>query len=337
VPTRPDRDRRARQHSRIARVLQILSLIQSRGRWNSRAIAQELEISERTVYRDLEVLEFAGVPWYYDDEDQCYRVRADFRFPTLGLSEGEAAGQAVATALTSASGLGPNQGSAPITRKLSANSSASVQQTLSDAARLIEVFDLKFVDHSKHQEAIKVAQHALLNGKQLIGNYESPYESKPKRIQLHPYRLCLIKNAWYLIGHQHGDTKILTYRIVRFRTLRLLDEPALVPGDFSLKEYFGNAWSVYRGLKSHDVELLFKPHAAKIVVETQWHHTQRVTTHRDGSATLQFKVDGLTEILNWLLAWTGRVEVKQPDVLRALFVQALRQGIEDHPVNDSTD
>jgi predicted DNA-binding transcriptional regulator YafY len=264
-------------------------------------------------------------------------VRADFRFPTLGLSEDEAAGQAVATARSSASGLGIAQGSTPTTRKLASTSSDSVQQTLADAARLIEVFDLKLADHSRHQEAINVAQHALLKGKQLIGNYESPYEEKPRRIQLHPYRLCLIKNAWYVIGHQQGDAKILTYRIARFRTLRLLDEAALVPGDFSLKEYFGNAWSVYRGLKSHDVELLFKPHAAKIVVETQWHHTQRVTKHRDGSTTLQFKVDGLTEILNWLLAWTGRVEVKQPDVLRALFVEALKQGMEDHPVNDTTD
>jgi predicted DNA-binding transcriptional regulator YafY len=330
IPAKPDRDRRARQHARIARVLQLLSLIQSRGRWNSRAIAQELEVSERTVYRDLEVLEFAGVPWYFDDEDQCYRVRCDFRFPTLGLSEEEATGQAISTALASATGLGSSQGSASTTRKLSANSSQAVQQTLSDAARLIEVFDLKLVDHSRHQEAIKAAQHALLNGKQLIGNYESPYEDDVKRIQLHPYRLCLIKNAWYLIGHEQGLTEPRTYRIARFRTLRFLDELAIVPRDFSLKGYFGNAWSVYRGLKSYNVGLWFKPHAAKVVGETQWHHTQEVIKHHDGSITLQFTVDGLTEILNWLLSWTGRVEVKQPQELRGLFVEALRRGIEDH-------
>lgn len=48
-----DRDHRARQAERLARILSGLRLIQSGGQWNARAIAQELEVTERTVYRDL--------------------------------------------------------------------------------------------------------------------------------------------------------------------------------------------------------------------------------------------------------------------------------------------
>ena len=59
---RPDRDRRVRQADRLARVLRVLELIQSRGRWTTKAIADEIECSERTVYRDLDVLKFAGIP-----------------------------------------------------------------------------------------------------------------------------------------------------------------------------------------------------------------------------------------------------------------------------------
>lgn len=104
VPRRPDRDRRVRQNERIARVLGVLNLIQSRGRWNLKAIASELDCSPRTIQRDLEVLEFAGVPWYVDPADKCYRVRADYQFPTLMLTQDETIGQVVATALTKASG-----------------------------------------------------------------------------------------------------------------------------------------------------------------------------------------------------------------------------------------
>jgi hypothetical protein len=132
VPGRADRDRRVRQHERIARVLKVLNLIQSRGRWNVKAISQELECSERTVYRDLEVLEFAGVPWYYDETDQCYRVRPDFRFPTLGLTEEETIGQAVATVLTRAPGLDAGGTSSPTTRKLAATSNEEIQQVPAD-------------------------------------------------------------------------------------------------------------------------------------------------------------------------------------------------------------
>ena len=64
VPRRPDADRRVRQADRIARVLRVLELIQSRGRWTRKAIAEELEVSIRTVYRDLDVLRFLGVPYY---------------------------------------------------------------------------------------------------------------------------------------------------------------------------------------------------------------------------------------------------------------------------------
>ncbi len=122
IKKRPDRDRRVRQNERMARVLKTLELIQSRGRWNAKAIAEEIGCSQRTVYRDLEVLEFSGVPWYFDENDQCYRVRPDYRFPVFGLTEEEALGQALATALTNTPGLDVSPGAAPTTQKLQVTS-----------------------------------------------------------------------------------------------------------------------------------------------------------------------------------------------------------------------
>src|SRR5688572_25883429 len=103
--TRPDRDRRVRQNARIARVLGVLNLIQGRGRWSLSAIAEELACSERTIRRDLEVLEFAGVPWYRDAADQTIHVRPDYKFPVLMLTDEELLGQALATSATRSPGL----------------------------------------------------------------------------------------------------------------------------------------------------------------------------------------------------------------------------------------
>ena len=64
---RAESERRLRHSTRIARVLQVLNLIQGRCRWNAKSIAQELEYSERTIFRDLQVLELAGIPWFFDD------------------------------------------------------------------------------------------------------------------------------------------------------------------------------------------------------------------------------------------------------------------------------
>lgn len=327
-PSRPDRDRRVRQNARMARVLGVLNLIQSRGRWSLKTIAEELECSERTIRRDLEVLEFAGVPFYKDNRDQTIHVRPDYKFPALMLTDEELLGQALATITTQSPGLDVTTGATPTTRKLAASSSERVQELLDDASRLVEVLDLKLVDHSRHHQTIRSVQHALLQGKQLTGHYESPYEPAPVKLKLHPYRLCLVKNAWYIVGRPADETHPRTYRIARFKSLRMLDDPASVPIDFDLRTYFGDAWGVFRGTQSYDVEIRFTPEASKIVTETVWHHTQTAKTHRDGSVTLTFRVDGLNEILNWLLSWAGRVQILRPDELKVLFVRTLKDAIQ---------
>jgi len=328
IPGRPDRDRRVKQSERIARVLHVLNLIQSRGRWNVKSIASELECSERTVYRDLEVLQFSGCPWYYSEEERCYRVRSDFRFPTLMLTNEEALGQAIATAITKAPGLNIGLGASPTTTKLASASKDEIKQIFADAMSLVEVFDLKLADHSRHGEILKSVQLALLGSNQVTGVYESPYEEAPVKLTIHPYRLCLVKQAWYVIGHIDGEKEAKTFRAARFKSLRQTAAMADRPAAFDLRKYFGNAWSVFRGEKSYDVELRFDASVARTVVETNWHHTQQLKQHRDGSVTLTFTVDGLDEIQSWVMTWTGKVKVVQPPELKQLVIAAMKQGIE---------
>jgi predicted DNA-binding transcriptional regulator YafY len=325
--TRPDRDRRIRQNARIARVLGVLNLIQSRGRWTAKAIGEELECSERTVYRDLEVLEFAGVPYFRDLTDHTIRVRSDFRFPVLSLTDDEVLGQALATTLMQTPGLDITQGTTLTTRKLAASSGEKTKQLFEDAARLVAVLDLKLADHSRHHDVIKTVQLSLVHGKLLTGQYESPYEAAPVKLKLHPYRLCLIKNAWYVIARPVDEGSPRTYRVARFKSIRMLDDQANVPQDFNLRDYFGNAWAVFRGAESYDVEVSFTPDAARVVTETVWHHTQSATTHKDGSITLRFKLDGLEEITNWVMSWTGRIKVLQPKALRDRVVERLKAAL----------
>jgi predicted DNA-binding transcriptional regulator YafY len=325
---KPDAERRLRQADRLARVLRVLQLIQGRGRWDAKSIAQEIECSERTVYRDLAVLELAGVPWTYEKDTSCYRVRPDYQFPVLNLTDEELLGQATATSASQAPGLDVNLGAKPTSEKLSAKANEKSESILSEAQRFTQVLDLKLADHSRHRDFIRTVQWALIQKKQVTGQYESPYEDKPVTLTLHPYRLCLVKSAWYLVGRTIQDVQPRTYRIVRFKTLRMLDEPASIPEDFDLREYFGNAWGVYRGEQSYQVELLFAKEAADVVTETVWHHTQKVQRNSDGTVTMTFTVDGLNEVVRWVLGWAGRVKVIQPQELRQLVLSQHRQAIQ---------
>ena len=200
IRKRPDNVRRDRQAARIGRIIKVLRLIQSRGRWNAQTLAEEVGCKPRTIHRDLKALEYAGVSWYYDGVYQCYRLQSEYSLPTPGLTEDEALGQAVATVMTKAAGLDVAGGAAPTTRKVALKSGESIQQLMADAERLVSVLDLKLADHSRHYTTIKAIQMALIQRKQITGQYESPYETGPVRLRLHPYRLCLIKTAWYIIA-----------------------------------------------------------------------------------------------------------------------------------------
>lgn len=326
-PEPTESDRRLRHNFRLARLLKFLQLVLGRGQWTPKTLAAELECSDRTLHRMRETLELAGVPLFFSREENAYRVRPDFRFPALHLDEDEALGQATATAVAGSDALHLGPVAAPTTRKLIDTAGEHVRRVLEDAARLTEVMDLKIVGDARQRETIRTAQWALLTGKMLSGKYRSPYEPGPVAVKLHPYRVALVKQAWYLIARPDGEEQPRTYRIVRFQTLKLWDRAAVVPADFDLKGYFGNAWSVYRGAVTHDIELRFSPDAADAVLETTWHHTQQSRREADNSVTLTFRVDGLNEVVRWVLGWAGRVRVVGPAELRELVLDHHRRAV----------
>jgi predicted DNA-binding transcriptional regulator YafY len=84
---RSDAEGRGRQSDRLARVLRVLQLIRGPDNWNAQSIAQKLDRSERTVYRDLQTLSAAGIPLYFDELNQAYKVREGYRGHRLDLPE----------------------------------------------------------------------------------------------------------------------------------------------------------------------------------------------------------------------------------------------------------
>jgi predicted DNA-binding transcriptional regulator YafY len=330
---RRDVDRRLRQSVRFARVLKLLELLQGRDRHDTVSLATELEVGRRTVLRDIDVLRLSGIGVDYDATKRSYVLRGDYRFAVTGLTDDELLGQATASALASAKGLDVGEGAEPTSRKIRATGRGRAGTLLEDARRVTTVLDLKMADHEGRRETIRTIQWALIDRKCLEGNYAGPYQAAEKRLMLHPYRLCLVKQAWYLIARPDGSNHPVTYRVARFRSLGTLDVAADLPAQFDLRGYFGDAWSVFRGDVSHDVEVRFVPEAAALVTETTWHHTQQARWHEDGSVTLSFKIDGLEEVVWWVLGWTGRVEVIRPPELRQLLVSKLQRAL---TLNDLT-
>jgi predicted DNA-binding transcriptional regulator YafY len=179
-----------------------------------------LECSERTVYRYLKVLEFAGIPFVYDPLQQCYRVRPDVKFPVLNLTRDELLEQATSTVIARAQGLDVGAGSA-VANKLAAASGGTVAQLLADAQRVVSALDLKLADHSRHHETLRTIQWALIERQQIAGTYYSPRLKREVELTLHPYRLCLSGQAWYLIARPIEEDAPKTFRAMRFKSIKM--------------------------------------------------------------------------------------------------------------------
>lgn len=80
---RTDAERRIRQCERLGHLLKTLHLIMGKGRWDAAGLAEELECSRRTVYRLLQTLSMAGVPWFFDKSCRAYRVRQGFKISII--------------------------------------------------------------------------------------------------------------------------------------------------------------------------------------------------------------------------------------------------------------
>lgn len=132
---RSDADRRARQSQRIGRALRLLCLIQERhGRWDLPSLARELGCSTKTVQRDLLALEAAQIPFYFDKQSCCYRVRTGFRLSILDAPSERTTGTD-----TSPPPSATRQSATPAESAESSREHA--QRLLTEAGRLVDALD----------------------------------------------------------------------------------------------------------------------------------------------------------------------------------------------------
>jgi predicted DNA-binding transcriptional regulator YafY len=77
----------------------------------------------------------------------------------------------------------------------------------------------------------------------------------------------------------------------------------------------------------YSVKLKFFPEVAHDVAEVQWHSTQKVTFKDDGSAIIEFRIDGLNEITWWILSYGDRVQVLAPKILQQRIIEIAQKMV----------
>ncbi|WP_399922463.1 helix-turn-helix transcriptional regulator [Streptomyces kanamyceticus] len=229
---------------RADRLLALLLLLQNRGRMTAPELAEELEVSVRTVYRDAEALAASGVPVYAERGPAGgFRLLDGYRTRLTGLTDDEADSLALAGMPGAAADLGLGAELATAQLKLT----AALPTGLGERSRRIqERFHLDAAAWFRTAEPaprLAVIAEAVWRERVLTARYRR-WGGEVDR-ELHPLGLVLKAGNWYLVAS--ADDKVRTYRVSRFLTVTVAEEPCVRPAGFDLAAYWDEA---SRGLEA---------------------------------------------------------------------------------------
>jgi proteasome accessory factor B len=273
---------------------------------------------ERTIYRDMKMLEGAGIPYFYDDDAKCYSIHRDFFLPPVQLTLDEALSLAALAEHVGGSEQVPFMTAASrAINKIRGQLPLSIRKELENIEDHVAIKLAAASAPESSADVYEKVRRALAGHKALRCEYDSLGNGSKKKggFLFKPYTLLFNQRSWYAIGHhsQHKETRCL--KLNRFTKIEPTDEHFDIPKDFTVQRHLGNAWRMIRGEKTFKVELRFDAEFAETIADTHWHPTQDVIWNDDGSITFKCTVDGLDEIVWWILSMGPHCTVRKPKEL----------------------
>ncbi|HEX8679076.1 MAG TPA: WYL domain-containing transcriptional regulator [Chthoniobacterales bacterium] len=292
---------------------------------NCRKIADDLEVSSKTIQRDIDFMrDRLGLPIEYDPLRFGFRYTEEVAsFPSIEVSEGEVAALFVAQkALAQYKGTPFERPLRSAFRKIADSLKERVSFSWSDLEEAISfhsagasVADLELFE--------KVSQ-AVLRSVELEFEYRKLNSKgyEPRRVR--PLHIASLENQWYVFAEDLERKDLRTFALPRMRNVRLTNTTFRRPANFSISKVLSGSFGVFEGGKKHRIKLQFDAFAARLVSERTWHDSQKFREAKDGSATLELELGSLEEIQRWILSWGSHVHVLAP----AELIQRVREEAE---------
>ena len=305
---------------RASRLVSLLLLLQSRGGMTASELARELEVSVRTIHRDVEALGAAGVPIYADRGPHGgIRLVDGYRTRLTGMTSEEADALFLSGLPGPAAELGLGTVVAAARLKVLA---ALPTELRGRASRLLERFHLDAAGWFRAGEDVPhlaaIAQ-CVWDGQRLELDYARADAIVTRTLD--PLGLVLKAGVWYLVAASDGQ--IRTYRVSRARGVEPLPEHASRPAGFDLATYWSDSITAYeRDQPRIEVTLRVRR------TSTRWLEdvidgpvlamaVEEPDPEPDSWRRIRVTLDWPREVAGRLLALGGAIEVLEPPELRA--------------------
>ena len=283
-------------------------------------LAARLQVTRRTVYRDIDFLSAQGVPlWQGDGRFGLNRTRY---LATVRLSYQEAMALVLAGLLLARTLDERNPHVISALRRLASTLPDIPSIHLKRAAERVEAY---------RQDPTQVAILETItegwgSGRKVRIAYRSPRSGELRQRIIAPYSLEPMPTGLYVICYDDWAGDIRTFKLARLESAELLDEPYTIPPDFDPEAHLVGSWGIMSGEQASTVVLRFTAAARPFVVERQWHPSQKLKATPDGGCLLQVQVSEPLEMQPWIRSWGAQVEVIAPEWLRERIAADLQQA-----------
>jgi proteasome accessory factor B len=312
--------------TRWRHVLLIDQKIRSGQPVNCTTLSAELEVSRRTILRDMDFLKCdLNAPIAFDAAHNRYvYTEPNWNLPNLRLTEGELFALMVAEkALEAYVGTPWAQKLQQIFGRMAAS--------LPDRVEITPQALLPRITFGQDAPAIvdpanlETLSQAIRENKTLQMSYFALNRGEVRTYVIDPYLLRQSRGAWYLAAREHASGRIPLFNLSRIKVIKptgdVFDYDA---SDFDPEKYFQGTFSVQESPESYRILIEFSGYAAQLIRERQWHHSQKLKELSKDRLRFELEISSLWDILPWILSWGSEAKVLGPkELVQMVKKQAL--------------
>jgi predicted DNA-binding transcriptional regulator YafY len=287
--------------------------LQVNRRVTARNLARKLEVSERTILRDMDALSGSGIPVVAERGARGgWSLLAEYQTKLTGMSAQEIQSLFVSRAPKLMADLGLKQTAEAAWTKLQAALPANIRQQADFVRQRVLIDTRGWHSPSESASSLPVLLDALWRDRRVHFLYESVLSGASERT-VDPLGLVVRGSAWYLIAKRKSESR--TYRVSRIRNVEILDTTARRPADFDLASYWEQSAAEFREkLPQFRATFLAKPTVMRWIRYRGW----RLEEEKPEGARVRVRLrfDAEEEALQFSTTFGADVEVVEPVELR---------------------